>query len=58
MKKQDKGSITGPVLKDLMDREKERMANMPATGNKPERPADLAHDAGNGYNSGFVFPQR
>ena len=57
MKNKDKGSVTAPVLKDLMDRERERKANMPAISNKPEQASDLAHDPGNGYNPGFVFPQ-
>jgi hypothetical protein len=57
MKSQKDASITEALLKDLLERDIARQASLPKFENKPEKPADLAHDAGNGYNAGFIFPQ-
>jgi hypothetical protein len=62
MKSNDRqnGSITEPLLKDLMDRDK---ANSkfnhpdPSVGSKPLPPPDLYQDSGGGYNEDFTFPQ-
>ncbi|MGC2659559.1 MAG: hypothetical protein WA324_16500 [Bryobacteraceae bacterium] len=53
------GSITKPLLKDLMDRQKANQKNNPepSVGSTPLQPPALYEDAGEGYNSGFTFPQ-
>jgi hypothetical protein len=57
-KKDRNGSITGPVLKDLLEREKlNRKIENPVLSNEPSAPADLYQDAGGGYNVNFTFPQ-
>ena len=62
-KESPKGSITKPLLQDLIDRKKadEKLkANTPAVekspAKQPVQPA-LYQDAGNGFNSNFDFPQ-
>ena len=62
MKKNKKqaGTVTGPLLKDLMATHKlERQAVMPnpQVEQTPECQPNLYQDAGGGYNSDFVFPQ-
>jgi hypothetical protein len=55
-----KGSVTGPILKDLMDREKVNVnisESGPTVGSKPLAPPALYEDAGEGYNEDFTFPQ-
>lgn len=53
-----KGSITGPLLKELGDREKadSKIAN-PSVESEPLSPPDLYQDPGGGYNPDFTFPQ-
>jgi len=56
--KQRNGSITAPVLKDLIEREKlNRKIENPSVSDSPSAPADLYQDAGGGYNPDFTFPQ-
>jgi hypothetical protein len=53
-------SITAPLLKELMDREKanSKINNAdPSVGSKPLPPPDLYQDSGGGYNEDFTFPQ-
>ncbi|HTU48109.1 MAG TPA: hypothetical protein VMF91_23820 [Bryobacteraceae bacterium] len=62
MKSNDRqnGSITEPLLKDLMDRDKANSKindSGPSVGSKPLQPPALYEDAGEGYNSDFTFPQ-
>jgi hypothetical protein len=58
MKNQKDAPITAPLLQDLMEREQVRLANLaPMFVNQPLKPADLAHDSGERYNNGFIFPQ-
>lgn len=55
-----KGSIAGPILKDLMDREKVSVnisESGPTVGSKPLAPPALYEDAGEGYNQDFTFLQ-
>jgi hypothetical protein len=57
-RKERNGSVTGPVFKDLLEREK--LNRKPAKSNvseQPSAPADLYQDAGGGYNLDFTFPQ-
>ncbi|MDQ2946202.1 MAG: hypothetical protein M3Y27_09730 [Acidobacteriota bacterium] len=52
------GSITQPLLKDLVDRAKEENTlRNPSLDPAPLNPAALYEDAGNGYNTNFTFPQ-
>jgi hypothetical protein len=62
-KESPKGSITKPLLQDLMDRMKAGempKGSMPSTekppAKQPVQPA-LYQDAGSGFNSNFDFPQ-
>lgn len=62
MKKNKKqgGTVTGPILKDLMLTHKlERQAVMPSprVEQTAECQPDLYQDAGGGYNRDFTFPQ-
>jgi hypothetical protein len=57
-KKDISQTITGHLLQDVVARDKEHQAKLAALKNQQPQPADLAHDAGNGYNAGFVFPQK
>ena len=53
-----KGSITKPLLKELVDREKaDSKITNPSVESKPLDPADLYQDSGGGYNRDFTFPQ-
>lgn len=55
-----KASISAPLLKDLVDREKaDSKINHPdpAVGSRPLAPPALYEDAGEGYNPDFTFPQ-
>jgi hypothetical protein len=55
-----KGSITEPLLKELVDREKadsKVINNDPSVESKPLDPPDLYQDPGGGYNRDFTFPQ-
>lgn len=52
--------MTGPILKDLMDRDKanSKINNPdPSVGSKPLPSPDLYQDSGGGYNEDFTFPQ-
>ncbi|HEX4230149.1 MAG TPA: hypothetical protein VHZ07_15855 [Bryobacteraceae bacterium] len=53
------GSITKPLLKDLMDRQKanENCNPEPYVGSTPLQPPALYEDAGEGYNLDYTFPQ-
>jgi hypothetical protein len=54
-------SITAPLLKDLVDREKAVSKFKdpdPSVGSKPLQPPALYEDAGEGYNQDFTFPQQ
>jgi hypothetical protein len=54
------GSITGPLLKDMLDRQEAdcKTELQPVTvGSKPLAPPALYQDAGQGYNPDFTFPQ-
>jgi hypothetical protein len=62
MKSNDRqnGSVTEPLLKDLMDRGKanSKFNNPdPSVGSKPLPPPDLYQDSGGGYNQDFTIPQ-
>jgi hypothetical protein len=58
-KESQSGSITQPLLKELMDREKlNRKIQPPVVESKPLDPPSLYQDAGNGYNSDFTFRQQ
>jgi K+-transporting ATPase c subunit len=53
-----KGSVTKPLLKDLVDRQKaDSKIENPSVGSKPLPPPDLYQDSGSGYNPDFTFPQ-
>jgi hypothetical protein len=54
-----KGSITKPLLKDLMDQHKanQTINPEPTIGSTPLQPPALYEDAGEGYNPGDTFPQ-
>jgi hypothetical protein len=54
-----KGSITKPLLKDLIDQQKanQKCNPDPTIGSTPLPPPALYEDAGEGYNGDFVFPQ-
>ncbi|MBV8550661.1 MAG: hypothetical protein JOY54_05120 [Acidobacteriaceae bacterium] len=62
MKSKDRrrGSITEPLLRDLLDRQKAdskvELQNV-TVGSKPLAPPDLYQDPGGGYNPDFTFPQ-
>ena len=59
-KPNSKESITGPMLKDLMDRQKiESKSKLKevTVGSDPLPAPDLYQDAGSGYNPDFTFPQ-
>ena len=65
MKRQEspKGSITKPLLQDLMNRKEANDKLNPvlpavekSPAKQPEQPA-LYQDAGSGFNSNFTFPQ-
>ena len=52
--------VTGPLLKDLVNRQKaeSKLALKEVqVGSAPLLPADLYQDAGGGYNVDFTFPQ-
>lgn len=61
-KKGQDGSVTRPLLKDLIQRSKVE-AKLTLDGVKsnaestPLAQPDLYQDPGSGYNAGFVFPQ-
>jgi hypothetical protein len=65
VKKGQEASITQPLLKDLITRQKAEAKNALAclsddstdVGSTPLEQPDLYQDAGNGYNANFVFPQ-
>jgi hypothetical protein len=55
-----RGSITEPLLKELVDREKassKLTKNEPTVESKPLDPPDLYQDSGGGYNPDLTFPQ-
>jgi len=58
--KRPKQSVTKPLLKELVDRQKANLkvqTQNPSIGSKPcNRPA-LFEDPGMGYNPDFTFPQ-
>jgi len=59
-RKQPKGSITEPVLRDMLDRQKadsEAELKNITVGSKPLPSPDLYQDPGGGYNPDFTFPQ-
>jgi len=63
MKQSDakKGSVTGPVLKDLVERDKavqKATREEVSIGSKPLNPPALYEDSGEGYNTDFTFPQQ
>ncbi len=53
-------SVTKPLLKDLIERQKAESQTMPevSVGSEPLAPSDLFQDDGSGYNSNFTFPQQ
>ncbi|MBV8827704.1 MAG: hypothetical protein JO217_12190 [Acidobacteriaceae bacterium] len=54
------GSITKPLLKDLIERDQANarvMLTSPVVENQPLAPPDLYQDAGGGYNLDFTYPQ-
>jgi hypothetical protein len=58
--KRPKASVTKPLLKELVDRQKadqKKQQQNPSVGSKPLNPPALYEDAGNGYNPDFTFPQ-
>jgi|GEM_PF-1931762 len=55
-----KGSVTKPLLKELVDLQKanSKVVNTnPSVESKPLDPPALYEDAGEGYNPDFTFPQ-
>lgn len=60
-KKGQVGSITQPLLKDLIERHKvateNALENMNSVASTPLEQPDLYQDPGAGYNVNFVFPQ-
>ncbi len=52
-------SVTKPLLKDLIERQKVESPKMPevSIGSEPLAPSDLFQDDGSGYNLDFTFPQ-
>jgi hypothetical protein len=53
-------SITTPLLKDLVERQKAASKQMEPDvkiGSTPLPPPDLYQDGGSGYNPDFTFPQ-
>ncbi len=63
-KKGNEASITQPLLKDLIDRQKAQAAitfdgvfKKADAGSTPLEPPALYEDSGEGYNANFVFPQ-
>jgi hypothetical protein len=57
MKTENESSVTAPLLKEIVELDQAQQSALPKFDNRPGQPADLLHDAGNGYNSNFVFPQ-
>jgi hypothetical protein len=62
MKQRDakKGSMTAPVLKELVERDlasQKASCEQASIGSKPLNPPALYEDSGEGYRSGFTFPQ-
>jgi hypothetical protein len=58
--KRQNASVTRPLLKDLVDRQKadSKIINPdPSVGSKPLPSPDLYQDSGEGYNQDFTFPQ-
>lgn len=61
--KSQKGSITQPLIKELVDMQKSDFKKLmtdhqvPSVGSKPLAQPDLYQDPGDGYNADFVFPQ-
>jgi hypothetical protein len=60
-KKGQEASITQPLLKDLIQRQKVEQKttfdNATNIANAPLAQPDLYQDPGQGYNADFVFPQ-
>lgn len=55
-----KGSITKPLLKEVVDRDKANSKVIKqeiSVGSKPLPAPDLYQDPGGGYNPDFTFPQ-
>jgi len=52
-------SVTKPLLKDLIERQKAESQKVPevSVGSEPLAPSDLFQDDGGGYNRNFTFPQ-
>lgn len=62
MKRQEdpKGSITKPLLQDLINRKQANAKQnppVPAVEKGPTKQPTLYQDAGSGYNSNLTFPQ-
>ena len=56
--KGQRGSVTQPLLQDLINREKANdKAENPAVTSQPLPPPDLYQDPGGGFNTDFTFPQ-
>jgi hypothetical protein len=54
------GSITEPLLQDLVEAEKANskiINSTPSVGSKPLPAPALYQDSGGGYNEDFTFPQ-
>jgi hypothetical protein len=59
-KKPQQESVTAPLLKDVIDRQKAALKTQlsdPSIGSKPLQQPALYQDPGEGYNPDFVFPQ-
>lgn len=55
-----KASVTKPLLKELVDRQKadlKKQTQNPSIGSKPLDPPALYEDSGDRYNADFTFPQ-
>jgi hypothetical protein len=55
-----KDSITKPLLKDLLKRQKidtDKVMPEVEVGSSPISPSDLFQDAGGGYNQNLIYPQ-
>ncbi len=55
-----KGSITKPLLRDVVDPRKQKskiVKEDPSVTSNPLNPPDLYQDEGGGYNPDYTFPQ-
>jgi hypothetical protein len=59
-KKNRAGTVTGPLLKELAERQKAQskaLMQAPSVGSQPLQQPAFYQDPGSGYNTNFTFPQ-